>query len=194
VNPSHCLSSIFSQNSSLTHNDLKLNNILLQVEWEQALSKAEPLGHSIVRLIDWEKCTWGDPAFDLGTIIADYLTFWLSSLVVSTSIDVETALRLATTPLELLQPSIAAIIRAYFNTFPEIIKRRPDFLRRVVQFTGFGLIETIQAKLQYQEPFGNMGICMLQVAKTLLCRPEQSIPTIFGLTASELTCLSRVSD
>lgn len=178
----------------LTHNDLKLNNILLQVEWEQALSKAEPLGHSIVRLIDWEKCTWGDPAFDLGTIIADYLTFWLSSLVVSTSIDVETALRLATTPLELLQPSIAAIIRAYFNTFPEIIKRRPDFLRRVVQFTGFGLIETIQAKLQYQEPFGNMGICMLQVAKTLLCRPEQSIPTIFGLTASELTCLSRVSD
>jgi hypothetical protein len=102
----------------------------------------------------------GDPAFDLGTIIADYLTFWLSSLVVSTSIDVETALRLATTPLELLQPSIAAIIRAYFNTFPEIIKRRPDFLRRVVQFTGFGLIETIQAKLQYQEPLATwVSVC-----------------------------------
>jgi hypothetical protein len=80
-------------------------------------------------------------------------------LVVSTSIDVETALRLATTPLELLQPSIAAIIRAYFNTFPEIIKRRPDFLRRVVQFTGFGLIETI-GKAPIPRTFGNMGICM----------------------------------
>jgi hypothetical protein len=28
---------------------------------------------------------------------------------------------------------------------------------------------------------------MLQVAKTLLCRPEQSMPTIFGTAAAELT-------
>jgi phosphoserine aminotransferase len=41
--------------------------------------------------------------------------------------------------------------------------------------------------IQYQKTFGNRGICMLQVAKTLLGRPEQSIATVFGLEASELT-------
>ncbi|MBW4500515.1 MAG: aminoglycoside phosphotransferase family protein [Scytonema hyalinum WJT4-NPBG1] len=175
----------------LTHNDLKLNNILLHNDWEQTISKAEQSSHSIIRLIDWERGAWGDPAFDLGMLIASYLQIWLSSLVVSKSIDIEESLRLAMTPLEVLQPSIAALTKAYFDNFPEIIERRPDFLRRVVQFSGLALIQQIQAMLQYQKSFGNTGICILQVAKSLLCRPEQSIPTVFGMAESELTHLSR---
>jgi hypothetical protein len=175
----------------LTHNDLKLNNILLHNDWEQLLSKPEQLNNSIIRLIDWERGTWGDPAFDLGMLIASYLQIWLSSLVVSKSIDVEESLRLAMTPLEQLQPSIAALTQSYLSNFPEIVKCRPDFLRRVVQFSGLALIQQIQAMLQYQKSFGNTGICMLQVAKTLLCRPEQSIPTVFGITESELTYFGR---
>ncbi len=175
----------------LTHNDLKLNNILLHNDWEQAISKAEQSNNSIIRLIDWERGAWGDPAFDLGMLIASYLQIWLGSLVVSKSIDVEESLRLAMTPLDVLQPSIAALTKAYFDNFPEIIERHPDFLRRVVQFSGLALIQQIQAMLQYQKSFGNMGICMLQVAKTLLCRPEQSIPTVFGVAESELSRLNR---
>lgn len=175
----------------LTHNDLKLNNILLYNDWDQALSKAEKSSNSVVRLIDWERSAWGDPAFDLGTLIASYLQMWLGSLVVSQALDIQEALRLAMTPLEQLQPSIAALTKAYLNDFPEILERHPDFLRQVVQFSGLALIQQIQAMIQYQKSFGNAGICMLQIAKSLLCRPEQSISTIFGITESELTHFSR---
>lgn len=175
----------------LTHNDLKLNNILLHNDWEQALVKTEL--SSTIRLIDWERCTWGDPAFDLGTIIASYLQIWLTSLVVSQSIEIEVALRLAMTPLEKLQPSIAALTSAYCEHFPEILQR-PRFLQQVVQFSGLALIHQIQATLQYLRFFGNTGICMLQVAKSLLCRPEKSIPTVFGTTETELTRYSRPSN
>jgi hypothetical protein len=175
----------------LTHNDLKLNNILLHNDWEQALSKVEQSSNSIIRLIDWERSSWGDPAFDLGTLIASYLQMWLGSLVVSQSLDIQEALRLATTPLEQIQPSIAALTKTYLDDFPEILEHRPDFLRRVVQFSGLALIQQIQAMIQYQKSFGNTGICMLQVAKSLLCRPEQSIPTVFGVAKSELVGLSR---
>lgn len=174
----------------LTHNDLKLNNILLSNNWEQSPSKTEQLSNSIIRLIDWERSSWGDPAFDLGTIIGSYLQIWLSSLVVSQSLDIQEALRLAMTPLEQLQPSIAALTKAYLSNFPEILEHRPDFLKRVVQFSGLTLVQQIQAMIQYQKSFGNTGICMLQVAKSLLCRPEQSIPTVFGIAASELSSLS----
>lgn len=174
----------------LTHNDLKLNNILLHNDWEQVLSKVKPSSNSVIRLIDWERGNWGDPTFDLGMLIASYLQIWLSSLVVSKSIDIEESLRLAMTPLEQLQPSITALTRAYLGNFPEILEHRPDFLRRVVQFSGLALIQQIQAMLQYQKSFGNTGICMLQVAKTLLCRPQQSMPTVFGVAESELTRLS----
>ncbi|MDV2998351.1 MAG: hypothetical protein N4J56_008056 [Chroococcidiopsis sp. SAG 2025] len=175
----------------LTHNDLKLNNILLHKDWEQNISRAEQSNNDIIRIIDWERSAWGDPAFDLGTIITSYLQFWLGSLVVSKSIALDESLRLAMTPLDMLQPSIAALTKAYLNNFPEIVERCPDFLRRVVQFSGLTLIHRIQAMLQYEKSFGNAGICMLQVAKTLLCRPEQSILTVFGVAESELTRSSR---
>lgn len=168
--------------SCLTHNDLKLNNILLYKDWQDS-------SNNIVRLIDWERSTWGDPAFDLGTLIGSYVQIWLGSLVISNSLSIEESLRLAITPLELLQPSISTLTQAYLNTFPEILKYRPDFLQRVVQFTGFALIQQIQAMIQYQKSFGNMGIAMLQVAKTLLSRPVQSMPTIFG-AAVELNYLT----
>lgn len=169
--------------SCLTHNDLKLNNILLQKDWQNS-------SNNIVRLIDWERSTWGDPAFDLGTLLGSYVQIWLASLIISNSLSIEESLRLAITPLELLQPSIGILTQAYLNTFPEILKHRPDFLQRVVQFTGFALIQQIQAMIQYQKSFGNTGIAMLQVAKTLLSRPVQSMPTIFGAAAVELTHLN----
>lgn len=173
----------------LTHKDLKLNNVLLHHDWEQILSTSKQ-SSSAIRLIDWERSGWGDPAFDLGTLITSYLLLWLGSLVVSKSIDIHESLRLAITPLEHVQPSITSLTRAYFDRFPEIQERFPNFLQRVVQFSGLALIYRIQATLQYTKTFGNMGICMLQVAKTLLCHPEQSIPTVFGVAESELTCLN----
>ncbi|GFE68856.1 phosphotransferase [Chroococcus sp. FPU101] len=170
----------------LVHNDLKLNNILLHVNWEQ--TSLEP-----IRLIDWERCSWGDPAFDLGTLIASYLGLWLGSLVVSTSINLEESLRLAMIPLEELQPLIAALTVAYLKQFPQILASQSDFLHRVIQFTGLALIQQIQSTIQYQKAFNNTGICTLQVAKSLLCNPVQSISTVFGQSESELianSCLS----
>ncbi|KAF3886534.1 MULTISPECIES: phosphotransferase [Nostocales] len=169
----------------LTHDDLKLNNILLANNWEEAVSQTSSPTHSMIRLIDWEKSSWGDPASDLGTLIANYLQIWLYGLTVSKTITLEESLRLSTTPLERLQPSIAALVSAYLNNFPEILRRR-DFLLRVVQFSGLALIQAILATIQHEKTFGNLGICMLQVAKALLCRPEQSIETVFGMTAFDL--------
>jgi thiamine kinase-like enzyme len=163
----------------VTHNDLKLDNIILYKNWQES-------SNNIVRLIDWERSSWGDPAYDLGRLISSYVQLWLSSLVVSKLLTIEESLRFAMTPLEELQPSIASLTKAYLKTFPDILEQRPDFLQRVVQFIGFGLIQQIEAMIQYQKNFSNTGVAMLQVAKTLLCRPEQSVPTIFGVTAAEL--------
>jgi Choline/ethanolamine kinase len=184
----------------LTHNDLKLNNILLPDSWEQTLLRdstdsfnsfsesAQIDGFKVIQLrfIDWERSSWGDPAFDLGSIITSYLTMWLGSLAVSKSIGIEEALRLAMTPLESLQPSMAALLSTYLEQFPEILAYHPQFLRRTMQFAGLGLVQAIQSILQHQKTFGNSGICMLQVAKTLLCRPEESIATVFGMDISQI--------
>jgi hypothetical protein len=163
----------------LTHNDLKLNNILVHSKWDQ-------LDNCLVRLIDWEACSWGDPAFDLGTLVASYLGIWLSSLVVDPTIELEESLHLAVTPLEVLQPSILALIRAYLNAFPMILEYRRDFILRVVQFAGLALIHQINETIKCRKYFDNADICMFQVAKNLLTMPEQSVLTVFGISESEI--------
>jgi thiamine kinase-like enzyme len=164
----------------LVHHDLKLNNILIRRNWANDLT--QPFQTGDLRLIDWEKFLWGDPAFDVATVLASYLKRWLGSLMVSAELGLETALRMATMPLETLQPSLLAFIQTYLRNFPEIVAQNPHFLRRTMQMTGVCLIQRIQAKLDYLEPFGNSGICMLQVAKSLLCQPEESIPAIFNIS------------
>jgi thiamine kinase-like enzyme len=163
----------------LAHNDLKLNNLLIPEAWENSISKDSD--RVPLKLIDWERSEWGDPSFDLGMLVGSYLTYWLGSLVVSKSISLDEALSMAMTPLEKIKPSLYALITSYLSNFPEILDRRPDFLKRVIQFAGLSLIQVIQSNLQYQKSFNNTGICMLQVAKSLLCRPEASIKTIFGI-------------
>ncbi|WP_353929880.1 phosphotransferase [Okeanomitos corallinicola TIOX110] len=171
----------------LTHNDLKLNNILLSKGWESQINQTDAnVNHNIIRLIDWEDAGWGDPASDLGAMIASYLQIWLYSMVTSKTIPIENSLRLAAIPLALLQPSLSALVTAYFANFPEILEQRPDFLNRVIQFAGFSLIRSIQAKLQHERSFGNPGICILQVSKSLLCRPQASVTTIFGMETEDL--------
>jgi thiamine kinase-like enzyme len=159
--------------SCLIHNDLKLNNILIHNNWINSPSNPS-------KFIDLERAGWGDPAYDLGTIISSYLQLWLGNLVINKSLSLEDSLRLAVIPLENIQPSLAALATAYLEQFPEILSHRPDFLNRTIQFAGLALILQIQAMVQYEKTFGNLGIVLLQVAKKLLGYPAQSFTTIFG--------------
>lgn len=176
----------------LTHNDLKLNNILIATNWEStSTSSTVDYNHPQVelKLIDWERSGWGDPAFDLGTVIGSYLIIWLQSLIVSRSMAIDESLRLATIPLEVLQPSLAALTKTYVTCFPEIVEHDPKFWQKVMQFAGLALIQSIQSTLQYQKAFNNTGICMLQVAKALLCNPESSITSVLGIEIEQLVPL-----
>jgi thiamine kinase-like enzyme len=174
------------QPSCLTHNDLKLNNILIAANDQLALANNDSNSQVELKLIDWERSGWGDPAFDLGTVIGSYLIIWLQSLIVSRSMAIDESLRLATIPLEVLQPSLAALTKTYATCFPEIVEHDPKFWQKVMQFAGLALIQSIQSTLQYQKAFNNTGICMLQVAKALLCNPTSSIKSVLGIEIDQL--------
>jgi Phosphotransferase enzyme family len=163
-----------TQARCLIHNDFKLNNILLHQDWEERGTDL-----AIVRPIDWERGTWGDPAIDLGNFIASYLQIWLSNLVVNKTMRIEESLELAVIPLDALRPSISALVNGYLAQFPEILEFDPHFLSKVVQCAGFSLIQQIEAVIQYEKNLSNRGICTLQVAKSLLCNPDESMSVIF---------------
>ncbi|WP_158500374.1 phosphotransferase [Xenococcus sp. PCC 7305] len=173
------------QPACLTHNDLTLDNFIIDTQLNLN-SHNRPIKPEQVKIIDWEFFHWGDPAADMGMLVAEYLAEWLNSLVADRNLDLNTTLSLATCPLESITPSLEALLQGYLKTFPKIINDRQDFVKRVVQFAGIGIIDRLSYYVEYHHPFDNESLCKLQVAKNLLCYPEKSIKTIFGNSEKEL--------
>ena len=159
--------------SCLIHNDIKFTNYI--IPQENTLENCDRL-----KLIDWEFFRWGDPALDLGTLVAQYLQLWLGSVYIDRDTDLNVSLSLASCPLEKIQPSLKVVIQNYLANFPQILSFDPDYLNKVVRFAGLSSIKHLQHNIEKHLPFNNSSICTLQVAKSLLCHPEQSMSTIFG--------------
>ena len=173
------------QPACLTHNDLTLDNFIIDKQLDLDVNSVE-IRPEQIKIIDWEFFFWGDPAVDLGMLVSQYLGEWLDSLVADRNLDLNTTLSLATCPLEKITPSLQALLKGYLTTFPEILQDRSDFISRIIQFAGMGIMNRLSYYVEYHYQFDNEALCKLQVAKNLLCYPEKGIKTIFGTTEEEL--------
>ncbi|NEP27301.1 hypothetical protein [Moorena sp. SIO3I6] len=162
----------------LTNNSSCLDNILIPREWENMLLQSKQFDNNLIKIINWDNCSWGDPAFDLGTVIADYFSLWLNSIFLHPALPLEKSFQLAVIPLEAIQPSVLALLKGYISKFPEIIKYYPCFLERVIQFTGLALIYKIITMINSFKGLNNQGIFILKLSHNMLCNPEKSLKSL----------------
>lgn len=167
------------------HYDPRFANLL----WHEDSSPETNL-----QIIDWEKWRWGDPAYDLGQLLANYLKLWLESLPISKQLGLANALNMATVPLSAIQPSTCAFMQSYVSNFSKVLHHQPDFLIRTTRFIGLGLINQVQLCISHKYPLGNVEMAMAQVGKSLLCQPESSIPTVFGQSRKAVEAAAYGSD
>ena len=176
------------QPSCLIHNDLTLDNFIIDRQIDSNLVDIVP---EQIKIIDWERINWGDPAVDLGMFLSEYIGgIWLGNLISDRHLDLNTMLSTAKFPLEEIAPCLKAFMQGYLIQFPQIAIERVDFIRRVVQFAGIGILNRLTYYVEHHYPFNNNSICKLQVAKNLLCYPQQSIETIFGASEEDLLNLN----
>lgn len=158
----------------LTHNNIQFNNILIPRHWEKLVTETPDSDQSLIKLIDWEAYSWGDPACDLGKAILGYFLLWIDSMIVHPAIEIKKSIQLATIPLEVVRPSLVAMTKAYINTYPKILEDYPEFLKRVIQFAGLGLIYQLltEFELQPEKALSHQNVYFF-IAAQLLCKPEK---------------------
>ena len=162
----------------LTHNNLEFKNILISKEWKEnkLITETKNSTQNCLKIINWEACSWGDPANDLGRIVTDYFIFWIDSMLIDFTINIEQSIRLATIPFEVIGSSITALMQAYVKTFPKILEDDSDFLRRVIQFAGLGLIYQLLEEFKFNPDVAlehqNLYFYM---ALQLLCKPQKFV-------------------
>ena len=169
----------------LTLNNFKLDNIAIPMN-SQPKSLISKKANSVIKIVNWDSCSWGDPAFDLGTTISSYLLIWLYSIPVQSNFNLEESLKLASVPFQVIQPLINSFVCSYLDEFSVISKDYPDFLIRVIQFTGLSLIYSIVSRIQNFGNFDYQCIYILQIAKNLLCNPKNSVKSILGVVEFDL--------
>ncbi len=159
------------EDDALVHGDLRWDNCL-------AVTAPGARRRTRVLLIDWELCGRGSAAFDVGTIIAEYLRVWVSSIPIVAAADPGRFVAHARHPLEAMQRPIGAFWSAYRRA-----SRGALPLRRVVELTAVRLLQIAMERADGTNAPTAHVMTLVQLADNMLASPDVAGWSILGLEA-----------
>jgi hypothetical protein len=110
--------------SAIIHGDLRFDNCLVTVRGADAT----------ITLVDWEQAGWGDPAWDVACLVQDYLTHGgMTTLLFP--------------PDHRLLAALHQLLDGHADAAGD---RGPDFVARVVRFTGAKLVHRALQLVSWQ--------------------------------------------
>jgi aminoglycoside phosphotransferase (APT) family kinase protein len=158
---------------SLIHNDVRWSNCLV-------LAPSGARRTTRLRLIDWELAGVGDPRWDVGCALAEYLSFWLLSIPASTDTPVDDWPELARHPLEDMQPAIARFWVSYAaRAKPR--SGRQAFLIGSTLYAGARLVQNALEQLQMAPRLSAFAVLAVQLALNIMRHPERAAAQLLAL-------------
>jgi aminoglycoside phosphotransferase (APT) family kinase protein len=156
---------------ALVHGDLR---------WENCLALPAPGARRRTRvlLVDWELADRADPAFDVGSVLAEYLRVWVGSVPIVEAVDPGRLVARARHPLAAMRPAVGAFWASYCG-----VHTQPPALRRVMELTAVRLLQTAIERAQGLSAPSAHVVTLVQLADNLLRRPEDAALGLLGLRA-----------
>jgi aminoglycoside phosphotransferase (APT) family kinase protein len=138
--------------------------------WENCILSSLPasLNAPRIQLVDWERASGGDPCFDLGAAIAEYLRCWLWSMTVQPTADAERLARSATRPLEAMRSEVAALWNAYVHVRGLDLAGGRRILARTIDYAAVRLVAAAFEQTHEVQRPSAAAVLAVQVAENLL--------------------------
>jgi Ser/Thr protein kinase RdoA (MazF antagonist) len=155
--------------SELVHGDLR---------WDNCLAVAAPASHRRTRLllVDWEFAGCGAPAFDVGTVLAEYLRVWVGSIPIVEPGDPSRLASQARHPLTRMQPAMAAFWSAYRLASP-----RSPSTTCIIEQAAVRLLQTAVERAAGLTAASAHVVTLVQLADNMLRQPEDAARSLLGL-------------
>ena len=163
------------QATTIVHGDVKLDNILLQ----DAAPAGADASTQRVYLVDWELVQRGDPAWDVGGALRDFIFFWV--IFMQPNLEPDDMAAQARFPLDVLQPAIRRLWAGYRAAAGEQPQAAEALLQRAI---GYSAVRMIRTALDLSSTFVALPApaeLLLRVATNLLADPQQGRDELFGL-------------
>jgi Ser/Thr protein kinase RdoA (MazF antagonist) len=159
--------------SVFIHGDVRGDNFLIA-------TRPAPGRHRPLKVVDFEVAGMGDVAWDVGSVFAEYLGYWLSSLLVLEGAPPDRFLPLAVCPLEKVQPGIQSFWRRYSSLGVEP-SGSDELLLRSVKYCGVRLLNMAFEMTVHSSSISPMLLCIAQAGMNVLLEPERAAAELLGL-------------
>lgn len=144
------------------HGDAKLDNAM----WG-------PRGE--LRLVDWELGGRGDPRWDLGSAIGDYLARWIASARIERARPLRSWLAHAKTTRSCATLGARAVLAGYERTSGQRVDRRG-----VAQYVGIFFLHRAQAWGERAGRLGARATLLATAGERLIVRPQHALDTLLS--------------
>jgi aminoglycoside phosphotransferase (APT) family kinase protein len=132
-----------------------------------------------VKLVDWEFAGVGDPAWDAGSVVCEYLAFWLRSTPFIPGTTIDQAVGHSDVSLEDVQHGIRAFWLAYVR------RSRPseldEELMLVSRFTAAKLVQFAAEQAHSESEVSAATGALLQLAANVFADPERAAHELLGI-------------
>ncbi|MEU9851749.1 phosphotransferase [Streptomyces sp. NPDC047974] len=157
----------------VVHGDLRLDNVIVRPSVPARAGKG-------LRLADWEMAMWGDPAWDVATVLSEYLSLWLDHAPVSEATPPERFLDHGPFPLSRWQPAVQRFWTAYATAAGDPAGARAVWAR-AVPFAAARLVQTAYESTQFLAELPGQVVLKLQLAHNLLRDPAGGGRALLGI-------------
>jgi aminoglycoside phosphotransferase (APT) family kinase protein len=149
------------------------------VRWDNCLAVAAPGARRRTRplLVDWELAGHGEEAFDVGTVLAEYLRAWVESIPIVDPLDPGRLVAQAGHPLWRIRPAVQSFWSAY-----TLASRRGPTLQRVIELAAVRILQTAVEQAQGSAVPSAHHLALLRLADNLLRDPGNAAHRLLGLT------------
>ena len=154
--------------SCFIHGDFKDDNVMVGGATEAPA----------LTFIDWEMSGWGDPAWDVGSMVGQFLYHWATSIRRGGA-GFASWVRSAAVPFALVRSSVAAFVESYAAAAGRDAADAA-WLERVLQLAGLFLLHRATATVELLGTLPVPATSCLQVARTLIDDPARARPIVVG--------------
>ena len=162
------------QPTSVIHADVKWDNVVLN---------PVPGGRHRFRaqIVDWEMVRLGDPLWDVGSFLSQYLDAWIAFMP-ATARSPQEQVRSAGIPLSTLQPATRAFWESYSTETIARPAERAAAIEMLMKYVAARLIQFAVEAEQKSAVLSATSVLRLQVAQNITQRPLAAATSLLGLT------------
>jgi thiamine kinase-like enzyme len=160
------------------HCDVRWSNVIVS---DHTAGDGKRAAGYQVKLVDWELARLGDPCWDVGVFLGEYLASWLISTPIAGQNAPSPLLALSKYPLERMHPAIRTFWSTYSRKMGFDTATSQAWLLRSVRYAAAWLIQVAYEQSTSATQMSGNTLSLLQLSLNILRRPGEAVSSLLGI-------------